>query len=140
MSPVARRVLFGASGEETMPGERGNTMAMSELVVSCLFIPLSCYLDCRPVSNAMAMSELVDVVPSTPHIATFLTVLHCGIQPRQMHAASHVLIDLHIYASLHASSECEPHSLVASGPSMELQSVCMAPCLISFDFTLNSPH
>ena len=38
MSPVARRVLFGASGEETMPGERGNNMAMSELVVCCLSI------------------------------------------------------------------------------------------------------
>ena len=42
MSPVARRVLFGASGKETMPGERGNTMAMSELVVICFSITLSC--------------------------------------------------------------------------------------------------
>ena len=56
MSPVARRVLFGASGEEAMPGERGNTMAMSELVV------------CLSLSS---------------HVATSLTALHCGVQPRQ---------------------------------------------------------
>ena len=36
MSPVARRVLFGASSDEAMPGERGSTVAMSELVVRCL--------------------------------------------------------------------------------------------------------
>ena len=65
MSPVARRVLFGASGEEAMPGERGNTMAMSELVVTCLSTTLSCYLVRRPVPNTMAMSELVVTCLST---------------------------------------------------------------------------
>ena len=66
LSPVACHVLFGASREEIMPGERSNNMAMSELVVCCRFIFLCLYLK----------------------------VLHGGIQHRQMHAASGVLTRL----------------------------------------------
>ena len=57
MSPVARRVLFGASGEEAMPGERGNTTAMSELVVRCLSSSPCRYLPYSPVAPDPAQAD-----------------------------------------------------------------------------------
>ena len=98
MSPVARRVLFGASGEETMPGERGNTMAMSELVVGCLSITPYCYLLCSPALQHPAQAD-------TCSFTCLDRLAHC--------------------ASLHASSALS-HSLVASAPIMELLPICVA--------------
>ena len=103
MSPVARRVLFGASGEETMPGERGNAMAMSELVVCCLSVMSYLYL---PHSSALQSRAQGDAWS-----------LSCSDR-------------LALWASQRSSS-AGSHTTVATGPNMELQSIYMATCLKS---------
>lgn len=112
MSPVARRVLFGASGEETMPGERGNTMAMSELVVTCLSTTLSCYLLRSPALWDRAQAG----VCSLSCIDRFTP-----------------------FASLH-SSRALSHSPVAAGPIMCLQSICMASCRDFLDLFIETSY